>query len=67
MIILKTSYSNRKWFDNQKQVAEFLCIKNSSKKSIESNSNQNLFLIQALRAIFDKTVALLHQHHMMHS
>lgn len=36
MIAIKTSLSNRRWFDNQKQIAEFLGIKNSSKKSIES-------------------------------
>jgi hypothetical protein len=46
MIILKTSYSNRKWFDNQKQVAEFLCIKNSSKKSIESRCRKFGFEIE---------------------
>ena len=35
-IKLKTSYSSNRWFDNQKQLAEWLEIKNSSKKAIES-------------------------------
>ncbi len=30
------SISYTKWFDTQKQMAEFLCIKNSSKKAIQS-------------------------------
>lgn len=30
------SISHTKWFDTQKQMAEFLCIKNSSKKAIQS-------------------------------
>lgn len=36
MIKLKTSYTNNRWFDTQKQLAEYLCIKNSSKKAIQS-------------------------------
>jgi len=36
MIRLKTSYSSSKYFDNQKQIAEYLNIKNSSKKAIEA-------------------------------
>lgn len=36
MIKLKTSYSSNRWFDNQKQLAEYLNIKNSSKKAIEA-------------------------------
>ncbi len=36
MIRLQTSYSNSRWFDNQKQCAEWLNIKNSSKKAIEA-------------------------------
>jgi len=35
-IKLKTSYSSNRWFDNQKQLAEWLEINNSSKKAIES-------------------------------
>lgn len=40
MIVLEISISTSKWFDTQKQVAEFLDIKNSSKKSIESRCRQ---------------------------
>ena len=36
MIRLKMSISRSRYFDNQKQMAEFLNIKNSSKKSIEA-------------------------------
>jgi hypothetical protein len=36
MIVLKIGISRSKYFDNQKQLAEFLNIKNSSKKSIET-------------------------------
>jgi hypothetical protein len=36
MIKLQTSYTNRRWFHTQKQVAEWLGIKNSSKKAIEA-------------------------------
>lgn len=36
MIRLKTGYTSSKYFDNQKQLAEYLGIKNSSKKAIES-------------------------------
>jgi len=40
MVILEISISTSKWFDTQKQVAEFLGIKNSSKKAIESRCRQ---------------------------
>jgi len=33
---IEISISHSRWFDNQRQMAEFLCIKNSSKKAIES-------------------------------
>lgn len=33
---IQISISHTKWFDTQKQMAEFLGIKNSSKKAIES-------------------------------
>ena len=33
---IKISISHSKWFDTQKQMAEFLCIKNSSKKAIKT-------------------------------
>ena len=36
MHIIEISISTSKWFDTQKQMAEFLDIKNSSKKAIES-------------------------------
>jgi hypothetical protein len=36
MVRLKTSYSNNRWFDSQKQLAEWLGIKNSSKTAIKS-------------------------------
>ncbi len=36
MIIITIGISTKRWFDTQKQVAEFLCIKNSSKKAIQS-------------------------------
>ncbi len=35
-IAIKTSYTNTRHFQNQKECAEYLCIKNSSKKAIES-------------------------------
>jgi hypothetical protein len=38
MIRLKISISRSKYFDNQKQLAEFLNIKNSSKKAIETRA-----------------------------
>jgi hypothetical protein len=46
MIRLKTSYSSNRWFDNQKQLAEFLGIKNSSKKSIESRCKKFNFEVE---------------------
>jgi hypothetical protein len=46
MIRLKTSYSNSRWFDNQKQVAEWLGIKNGSKKAIESRCRKLNFEIE---------------------
>lgn len=36
MIKIRIGQTINKWFDNQKQVAEYLGIKNSSKKAIES-------------------------------
>jgi hypothetical protein len=38
MIRVKIGLSRSKYFDNQKQVAEFLNIKNSSKKAIETRA-----------------------------
>ncbi len=35
MHVIEISISTSKYFDNQKQMASFLDIKNSSKKSIE--------------------------------
>jgi hypothetical protein len=46
MIAIKTSYTNRRWFDNQKQIAEFLNIKNSSKKSIEARCRVSHFEVE---------------------
>jgi hypothetical protein len=46
MIRLKTSYSNSRWFDNQKQLAEWLGIKNCSKKSIESRCKKLSFEVE---------------------
>ena len=40
MIELKISISTSKWFDTQRQVANFLDIKNSSKTAIESRCRQ---------------------------
>ena len=40
MHTIDLSISHTKYFDNQKQMAEFLCIKNSSKKAISSNCRQ---------------------------
>ena len=34
------SISQSRWFDNQKQMAEFLGIKNSSKKAIQTRCNR---------------------------
>ena len=36
MHVIEISISTSKYFDNQKQMASFLDIKNSSKKSIET-------------------------------
>jgi hypothetical protein len=36
MIRIRIGLSTNRWFDNQKQLAEWLCIKNTSKKAIES-------------------------------
>ena len=36
MIRLMIGLSTSRWFDNQGQIAEFLGIKNSSKRAIES-------------------------------
>jgi hypothetical protein len=38
MIRVKIGLSRSKYFDNQKQVAEFLNIKNNSKKAIETRA-----------------------------
>jgi hypothetical protein len=46
MIRLKTSISNSRWFDNQMQVAEWLGIKNSSKKAIESRCRRLNFEVE---------------------
>ena len=48
MIRLKTSISNSRWFDNQMQVAEWLGIKNSSKKAIEARCRRLNFEIEFL-------------------
>jgi len=40
MIELKISISTSKWFDTQRQVANFLDIKNSSKTAIKSRCRQ---------------------------
>ena len=46
MIRLKTSYSNNRWFDNQKQLAEWLVIKNSSKTAIKSKCKRLNFEVE---------------------
>jgi hypothetical protein len=46
MIRLKTSYSNNRWFDNQKQLAEWLGIKNSSKTAIKSKCKRLTFEVE---------------------
>jgi hypothetical protein len=46
MIRLKTSFVNSRYFDNQKQLAEFLNIKNSSKKAIEARCRKFNFEIE---------------------
>ena len=39
MIEIIISISTSKWFDTQKEVSEFLDIRNSSKKAIKSRCN----------------------------
>jgi len=46
MVRLKTSYSNNRWFDNQKQLAEWLGIKNSSKTAIKSKCKRLNFEVE---------------------
>jgi len=36
MIRITIFRTHNKWFNTQKELAEYLCIKNSSKKAIES-------------------------------
>lgn len=38
--------STNRWFDTQKQVAEFLCIKNSSKKAIEARCRMLHYIVE---------------------
>jgi len=46
MVRLKISISTSRWFDNQKQLAEWLGIKNGSKKAIESRCRQLKFEVE---------------------
>jgi hypothetical protein len=46
MIRLKTSLSNSRWFDNQRQTADWLGIKNASKKAIERRCRKLNFEIE---------------------
>jgi len=46
MIRIKTSYSNSRYFNNQKEIAEFLNIKNSSKKSIEARCRKFNYIVE---------------------
>ena len=46
MIRLKTRISNSRWFDNQMQVAEWLGIKNGSKKAIEARCRKLNFEVE---------------------
>ena len=46
MIRLLISISRSKYFNNQKELAEFLCIKNSSKKAIESRCRVLSFSVE---------------------
>jgi hypothetical protein len=48
MILIRIGMSTNRWFDNQKQVAEFLNIKNTSKKSIEARCRVLNFEIEYL-------------------
>jgi len=48
MIRLEISISSSKWFDNQLQVAEWLGIKNSSKKAIETRCRKLNFKVEFL-------------------
>ncbi len=38
--VIQISISHSRWFDTQKQMAEFLCIKNASKKAIQTRCNR---------------------------
>lgn len=44
--MIRIGLSRNKWFDNQKQVAEFLGIKNSSKKAIKSRCRKLHFEVE---------------------
>lgn len=46
MITLIISISRSKYFETQKDLAEFLCIKNSSKKAIESRCRVLSFSVE---------------------
>ena len=46
MIQLRLSISHTRWFDTQREVAEFLNIKNSSKKAIATRCKVLSFGIQ---------------------
>lgn len=46
MIIVKISISTRRWFDKQSEVAEWLGIKNSSKKALLARARKLNFEIE---------------------
>jgi hypothetical protein len=46
MILIRIGLSTNRWFDSQKQVAEWLGVKNSSKKSIESRCKRLNFEVE---------------------
>jgi len=45
MIYIEISLSSRRWFDNQKQVAQWLGIKNTSKKALQARCKKLNFTI----------------------
>ena len=63
MIRVRIGLSRSKYFDNQKQVAEFLNIKNCSKKALEARArvlsmevefNQKVMTEEELQALIDE-------------
>ena len=46
MIMIRIGLSTNRWFESQKQVAEWLGIKNTSKKAIESRCRKLNFEVE---------------------